>query len=365
MNMKNFIIRAETKPNETRTPVVPEDARKLLLAGNNVFIETSKHRCIADNEYEAVGCEIVPAGSWLVANAKNSYVIGLKELPELPSVIRQNHVYFGHAYKQQIGWQKLLNRFTAGEGSLFDIEYMTQNNRRVAAFGHWAGYVGACLAIQNYCWQLLGQELNNLDESNYRRESLIAYTELLLQKSKVGINQLKILVLGVLGRSGQGAAQALADLGLASVGLDIHDSLEGINLAGEFDVMINCVFIDKPTQPFIQKSDLFSSSNRVRTIVDVSCDPTSTFNPLPIYQTITTLEKPAIIFKNNLNTNLIAIDHLPTLLPLESSIDFSAQLTPYLLELVNCTAVWQETYRKFLEMSANATSAASVNRELG
>ena len=51
---------------------------------------------------------------------------------------------FGHAYKGQPDGQKLLSRFAAGGGILYDLEYLTdETGRRVAAFGYWAGFAGA------------------------------------------------------------------------------------------------------------------------------------------------------------------------------------------------------------------------------
>ena len=50
--------------------------------------------------------------------------------------------------------------------------------------------------------------------------------------------------------------------------------------------------------------------------------------------------------------DLIAIDHLPSLLPAESSHDFSSQLLPALLDLQgDGTGVWHRAYQSFLEKS--------------
>ena len=54
---------------------------------------------------------------------------------------------FGHAYKGQPAGQVLLRRFRDGGGTLYDLEYLTdETGRRVAAFGYWAGYAGAALS---------------------------------------------------------------------------------------------------------------------------------------------------------------------------------------------------------------------------
>ena len=41
MNKKTICLRAETKVNEYRTPLVPKDAKKLLKEGCRVLVEKS------------------------------------------------------------------------------------------------------------------------------------------------------------------------------------------------------------------------------------------------------------------------------------------------------------------------------------
>ena len=67
----------------------------------------------------------------------------------------------------------------------------------------------------------------------------------------------------------------------------------------------------------------------------MSCDPNSEFNPIKIYNTCTTFRKPTVLVdvQNDPPLSVIAIDHLPSLLPRESSEAFSAQLLPHLLNV--------------------------------
>lgn len=53
---------------------------------------------------------------------------------------------------------------------------------------------------------------------------------------------------------------------------------------------------------------------------------------LPIYDTTTDWAHPARRIRERPALDLIAIDNLPSLLPLEASVDFSASLLPQLLE---------------------------------
>jgi len=66
-------------------------------------------------------------------------------------------------------------------------------------------------------------------------------------------------------------------------------------------------------------------------ISDVSCDPLSPHNTVPIYKSITTLQQPALrILEGDNPLDVIAIDHLPSLLPRESSEFFCGQLIHHL-----------------------------------
>ncbi|GAB2850055.1 hypothetical protein GCM10027074_15980 [Streptomyces deserti] len=116
-------LRHEARTTERRTPIVPHDARRLVESGVEVTVEESPQRIFPVAQYEAAGCRVAPAGSWVSAPAE-TVVVGLKELPGEPAELVHRHVYFGHAYKRQPGAAGLLRRFAAGGGALLDLEYL-------------------------------------------------------------------------------------------------------------------------------------------------------------------------------------------------------------------------------------------------
>jgi saccharopine dehydrogenase (NAD+, L-lysine-forming) len=59
--------------------VSPQGAKALLDAGYTVRVERSADRIYNDEEYSAVGAELVPAGAWESA-PKEDIILGLKEL---------------------------------------------------------------------------------------------------------------------------------------------------------------------------------------------------------------------------------------------------------------------------------------------
>ena len=72
------------RPNIWLTPaltVTPKTVRTLLEKGFVVNVERSPVRIFEDKEFEDVGANMVPTGSWPDA-PQDHIIIGLKELPE-------------------------------------------------------------------------------------------------------------------------------------------------------------------------------------------------------------------------------------------------------------------------------------------
>ena len=120
----------------------------------------------------------------------------------------------------------------------------------------------------------------------------------------------------------------------------------------EHDIFLNCVFVRSATPPFLTR-EFLAEARRLSVIVDVSCDPFADYNPLPIYDQCTTFLRPALRLMDEPVLDLIAIDHLPSMLPQESSEDFSSQLLGALMALPE-GRVWQRALELFAEKAAAA-----------
>jgi saccharopine dehydrogenase (NAD+, L-lysine-forming) len=150
-------LRAETKPLERRTALTPESAEVLVEAGFEITVERSAQNCFPVERYAAAGCTLVDAGTWPAA-PREAFILGLKELPESSDPLEHRHIYFAHVYKEQAGWQEVLRRFTQGGGQLLDLEFLVDDaGRRVAAYGYWAGFAGAAVAVKTWCGQAVGR----------------------------------------------------------------------------------------------------------------------------------------------------------------------------------------------------------------
>jgi saccharopine dehydrogenase (NAD+, L-lysine-forming) len=320
MTATHLWLRHESRTTERRTPIVPSDARRLVDGGVTLTVEDSPQRVFPAEAYEQVGCRIAEPGSWVTA-PRDAVIVGLKELPDEPAALVHRHLFFGHAYKGQPGAEALLRRFLAGGGTLLDLEYMAdEDGRRLVAFGYWAGYLGAALALLHHRGRLTAPLRPTSKEE-------------LDEQLRAAAGEVRALVIGALGRSGRGARVAFGVAGADPTCWDLAETRELDRPALlSHELMVNTVLTTEPVPPFLTDKDLDTPGRRLRTVCDVTADVGSPLNVLPVYDTATDWEHPVRRLREQPVLDLIAIDNLPSLLPLEASTDFSAALTPLLLD---------------------------------
>ncbi|KAF9889030.1 Saccharopine dehydrogenase [Aspergillus nanangensis] len=352
-------LRAETKPAEARSALTPTTAKALLDAGYDVTIERSSQGIFDDEEFAKVGAKLVEEGSWVKDAPKDAFILGLKELPEDEFPLEHVHISFAHCYKQQGGWEKVLSRWPRGGGTLLDLEFLTDDTgRRVAAFGYSAGYAGSALAVKDWAWQLSHPEGEPLpSEVPYANQDLLIQSvkESLEAGKKQSGRSPKVLVIGALGRCGKGAVQLAKDVGIPESDImqwDMEETKKGgpfREIIEEADIFVNCIYLSDPIPPFIDGESLSAPTRRLSVICDVSADTTNPHNPIPVYTVTTTFDRPTVPVILPAGTkgpalSVISIDHLPSLLPRESSEMFSEALLPSLLQLKDWknARVWKQ-----------------------
>ncbi len=337
--MTHLWVRAESRPNEERAGLTAEGAAALMAAGMQVTVEESRQRALPLDGYRAAGCEIAKEGAWVDA-PEDALIFGLKELPEDGTPLRHRHIMFGHAYKGQASGKVLLGRFAAGGGTLYDLEYLVDDaGRRVAAFGYWAGFAGAAVALR--CW--IAQQRGGIAGPVHTYLSATHMTaDLQSALTRLGAERPSALIIGAKGRVGTGVADLCRDMGVATTLWDMEETAHG----GPFpeilhhDLFFNCILARDGTPIFVHEGAR-TVERRLRVIGDIACDPDSAFNPIKVYDRATTWEAPALRVHDQPMLDVMAIDNLPAMLPVESSEDFAGQLLPSLLTLGQIEAgVW-------------------------
>ncbi len=330
-------VRAEQRDYEQRVGLTPLGAKSLIDAGYRVTVEHSSCRAIPIDGYREIGCEIAAENSWPQAPG-DAIVFGLKELPEDGSRLVHRHIMFGHAYKGQADGPALLSRFREGGGALYDLEYLTEeNSRRVAAFGYWAGFAGAAVGLKTWVAQQAGDLPGPALVAAYSgKDALLAELKSDLAAARSNGAELPAaIIIGALGRVGTGAGDLLAAMGVSVTRWDMAETSSGGPFPQilEHELFVNCVLAGPKIPVFVPRSAL-TAQRRLSVIADVSCDPSSDYNPIPIYDHATSFTDPVIrVAGGKPPLDVTAIDNLPSMLPVESSEDYAAQLLPSLLTL--------------------------------
>lgn len=328
--MIHLWVRAEQRPNEDRVGLTPQGAAALIAAGFRVTVEESRTRALPLAGYAAAGAKIAAEGSWPKA-PRDAIIFGLKELPEDGTALIHRHILFGHAYKGQPAGRILLDRFRAGGGVLYDLESLVDDSgRRIAAFGYWAGYAGAAVSAMALVAQSQGglcPPITAQPDAAHLRAALAPGLAALPRPPRV-------IIIGAKGRVGAGAADFCRAMGIAPTLWDMAETAHG----GPFpeilahEIFLNCI-LAMPGVPVFVPDAAKTAPRALRVIGDIACDPTSDFSPIKVYDRATDWAAPVRRVHNSPPLDVMAIDNLPSLLPLESSQDYAAQLLPALLML--------------------------------
>lgn len=364
MPYKIGILREEKQPVDKRTPLIPEDCSILLrtYADLEIYIQPSSHRCYTNDEFEAAGVKVQE--NLLDCNI----VLGVKEVPIQYLIPNKKYMFFSHTIKRQAHNLKLLQSILDYNIELIDYEALEdENGVRVAAFGYWAGIVGAYNAIWMMNKRLNKQSMKRLYEVDHYEN---AKPELL----SVDYGTQKFVITGS-GRVASGAVQVMHDAQIEEVSpadflsktyphavytqlrssdmfvpkfkhiaysreefhekpLNFKSDVE--KYAKVADILINCIYWDAKAPKLFTLKEMKKSDFHIKMIADVTCDiaPESS---IPSTIKATTIEQPVFGFlplrekmvepftKNAID--VMSIPNLPSELPKDASTSFSHALT--------------------------------------
>ena len=131
-------IRREDKNEwEARVPLIPDDVKKLVNSGIEVFLQPSPTRIFSDKEYIDVGATISEDLSSCLA------VLAVKEIPINFIENGKTYVFFSHTIKGQDYNMSLLQKMIDKKTQLIDYEcIVNEKGQRLIFFGRHAGLAG-------------------------------------------------------------------------------------------------------------------------------------------------------------------------------------------------------------------------------
>ncbi len=358
--LKVGIVKETKNPPDRRVAVTPKGAKEIMENYDNVelVVQASNIRAFSDDEYRKAGATVVDDVS------DCDILIGVKEVEIDELKANKKYLFFSHTAKQQEYNRLLLQALLEKNITLIDHEYLTDDKGvRLAAFGHWAGVVGAYNGIRAFGKRTASFELPRAIDS---KDTKTIYEEL----KKIALPPVKILLSGG-GRVAGGAEQTLQALGLKKVNIEDfltenfeeavysqlapchyveHAKGEPYNNTHFFahpkdykstffkytkvtDIYIACHFWDDNSPKFITNEEIQNPEFKIAVIADVSCDIAdpiaSTIRPSaiddPFYGFDKKTLKETAPFAPNAIT-VMAVDNLPGEVPRDASKDFGRKL---------------------------------------
>ena len=365
--MKIGLIRETKTPADSRVALSPEQMASLQqrYPEHHFVAQASPTRAFTDDEYRQHGIPVVE-------DVQDCDILfGIKEVDINALLPDKHYIFFGHFAKMQAYNRPLLQTLMAKHITFTDYEYLVdEQNRRVCAFGWWAGVVGTYYTLRGYG---LRHHLYTLPKPD-RRFTMEMLVENL---SSITLPKIKLLVTGN-GRVSQGAQFILDKIG--AVRVDEHtflstpavdrltytvadaDRLVARCDGGTFswdhftknpqayrsdfhkwarqaDVLL-CGHFWTPEAPvYLSEEDLRAEDMRIRFIGDITCDiqgsirstlrPATHEAPYYDYNPATGLEEPA--FSNENNITVMAVDTCPNALALDTSAYFGDMLIQHVL----------------------------------
>lgn len=354
--MKFGVIKEFKVPVDRRVVFSPEKLKEFQekYPEANFAVETSDVRIFSDNQYQALGFDVV-------SNLSDCDVLfGVKEVPMKRLIANKTYFFFSHTIKKQEYNRNLLKTCLEKNITLIDHETLVdENSKRLIGFGRYAGIVGCYNTFRAFG---LKYELFNLAKA----ETLTHKEDLVSRLKRQILPPVKIAVTGR-GKVAQGIIEMLEAVKIKKVSIEqflqntfdqpvyvqliasdyykrIDDkpgSMEDFkqnptDYTSDFskfskvtDILIAGHFAAKDAPEILSREMLNNAYNEIKVIGDITCDINgpiaSTIKPSTIAEPFygyypkehqeVSLDHPAAI-------TIMAVDNLPCELPKDASEGF-------------------------------------------
>lgn len=366
--MKIALIKETKIPVDNRVALSPRQAALLnkKYQQHQIVVQASDIRAFSDDEYREQGVSVVNDVS------DCDVFFGIKEA-KIESLIPDKHYFFfGHFAKMQEYNRPLLQALIQKRITFCDYEYMVDDdNKRVCAFGWWAGVVGVYYTLRGYGIKYQLFELPKPD-------SRFTLDQLIESLRGVRLPAARLLVTGA-GRVSHGAQYVLDAIGAKEMDeqsflseqpvhtlsyciakhermvkrkdnapyskedfkTNMHEyESDFLRWARNTDVLICGHFWDSDAPVYLSDEDLRKEDIRIQMIGDITCDikgsvkstVRSTTHDSPFYDYNPYTEQEELAFSSPGNISVMAVDTCPNALAMDTSEYFGEMLIQHVFE---------------------------------
>ena len=359
--MRIGILREGKVPPDERVPFTPRQCMQLKESYPNfdIVVQPSKIRAYRDQSYLKHGISLQEDLS------DCDVLMGVKEVNIKDLIQNKKYFFFSHTYKMQPYNRSLLQAILDKNIQLIDYELLTdKDNRRLVAFGYYAGIVGAYNGLKGWGDKYGSFKLKPAYECHDKIELVEQLKVIRFRKPT------KILITGH-GRVAKGAVEILESSGIEKVsvadylnkefdktvyaqahvdhynkrrsdgGFD-HDEFysdpasyvsDFKRFASQTNLFIACHYWDSRAPYLFSREDAKAKDFKIKMVADISCDidgpVASTLRPStiasPFYGYDPEIEKECDFHETN-SIGVMAIDNLPCELPRDASEYFGNNL---------------------------------------
>ena len=361
------LIREGKTPPDKRVAFTPQQAEEVEQRFPNVkvYCQQSGHRCFRDDEYQALGIEII-------SDMRDCDILmGIKEVPTIDLLENKTYLFFSHTIKKQPYNKKLLQEIIRKKIRLIDYEALKdKQGNRLVAFGRYAGIVGAYNGLWAYSKRSGGQLLR-------RGYECFDVNELKRELRTIKLPPVKIILTGA-GRVGKGAMESLDTAGIRKVNVadflkkqydepvyvqlssaDYHTRIAGghfnreefhqhperyISSFTEFanvaDILMAGAYWNPNAPVLFTRQQMQAPGFRIKVIADITCDIEGSIPstkrassiPDPIYDYDPAKDQVCPPLSGDQFITVMAVDNLPCELPRSASEEFGRDLIDRILK---------------------------------
>ena len=357
------ILRETRIPPDSRVAITPMLCVELSRQfGIKFLVQPSPFRIFKDEEYLNLGIEL--SEDMTSCNV----LFGVKEVNPDLLIAGKKYFFFSHTTKMQPHNKRLLIEALNKKITLIDYEEITDiHKKRLVAFGHFAGLVGAYNALLHFG---IKNDIFSLKPAH----QCFDFKEMVAELQKLKLPPIKIVLTGE-GRVGTSAKEILQRAEIQEVSkaeflnnkfdhpvfcqLRSEDYFERkdqkawnsihfhqhpteyvsnfLPFANVSDVFIAGAFWNPKAPVLFTKSDMRSSDFKIKLVADITCDINGSIPctmrassiPDPVYDYDKSSEQIEASYSDPNNITVMAVDNLPCELPRDASESFARQLAQH------------------------------------